>query len=168
MSRLAIALFETARPHNLGAAVRLCACFDLELHLIEPLGFPLSDRRIRQTALDYGGFIELRRHLDAHNFFDWAAAGGRRVVLLDTRAAVAYHRVRYRSDDVLLLGNERYGVPAAFHQRAQLAVRIPLAPGRRSLNLVVAGAIVAAEAMRQLSTMDALSGPPLREEQRAE
>ncbi|MDW8124524.1 MAG: TrmH family RNA methyltransferase [Geminicoccaceae bacterium] len=160
MSRLAVVLFETARPHNLGAAIRLCACFDLELHLVEPLGFALSDRRIRETALDYGGWVEPIRHLDAEAFFAWAAAAGRRVVLLDTAADLAYHRAAYRDDDLLLLGNERYGVPAPHRGRAGLSVRIPMAPGRRSLNLVVAGAIVVAEALRQVGAMDALALVP--------
>lgn len=155
-ARPALALLEPDRPHNLGAAVRLCACLDLELHLIEPLGFPLSDRRIREAALDYGAWVSWLRHRDAETFAAWCAERGRRIVLLTTRAELAYPAVRFTATDILLLGNERHGAPAALHARADLRVRVPMAPGRRALNLVVAGAIVLGEALRQSGALDEL------------
>lgn len=154
--RLALVLVEIERPHNLGAALRLCACLDLELHLVEPLGFALSDRRIREAALDYGAHLEPVRHRDAASFADWAVGTGRRLVALSTAGARAHHRATYRSDDLLLLGSEGHGLPAALVARAGLVVRVPMAPARRSLNLVVAGAIVAGEALRQVGAFDAL------------
>ncbi len=154
--RPGLALLEPDRPHNLGAAVRLCACLDLELHLVEPLGFPLSDRRIREAALDYGGWVSWLRHRDAEAFAAWCEVRGRRLVLLSTRAELAYPAARYAGTDVFLLGNERHGAPAGLHARAGLRVRVPMAPGRRALNLVVAGAIVLGEALRQTGALDAL------------
>lgn len=154
--RPALALLEPERPHNLGAAMRLCACLDLELHLIEPLGFPLSDRRIREAALDYGNWVSWIRHRDSDAFFGWCAQRGRRVVLLSTGAELAHCAARFTAFDLLLVGNERYGAPAAIRSRADLAVRVPMAPGRRALNLVVAGAMVLGEALRQTGAFDAL------------
>lgn len=154
--RLALVLVEIERPHNLGAALRLCACLDLELHLVEPLGFALSDRRIREAALDYGVHLQPIRHRDAAAFTAWAEGTGRRLVALSTAGALAHHRATYRPHDLLLLGSEGQGLPAVLVARADLVVRVPMAPARRSLNLVVAGAIVAAEALRQVGGWDAL------------
>lgn len=151
-----LALLETDRPHNLGAAIRLCACLGVPLHLVLPLGFPAGDRRIREAALDYGAHLEPRLHLDAQAFCAWCAAEGRRIVLLSTRAPLSYHRAAFRPGDVLLVGNERRGAPEWLHARADLLVRVPMAPARRALNLVVAGAIVLGEALRQTGALDAL------------
>lgn len=152
-----LALLETERPHNLGAAIRLCACLGVPLHVIEPLGFPAGDRRIREAALDYGAHLEPHVHLDAESFCQWCATRGRRIVLLSTKASLPYHRADYRPGDLLLVGNERRGVPAWLEARAGLAVRVPMAPARRALNLVVAGAIVLGEALRRTGVLDALA-----------
>ncbi len=152
-----LALFETERPHNLGAAIRLCACLGVPLHVIGPLGFPVGDRRIREAALDYGAHLEPRFHLDAETFCHWSLAHGRRIVLLSAKASLPYHRADYRPGDLLLVGNERRGIPAWLEARAGLAVRVPMAPARRALNLVVAGAIVLGEALRRTGALDALA-----------
>lgn len=154
--RPGLALLEPDRPHNLGAAIRLCACLDVELHLVGPLGFPLSDRRIREAALDYGASLTPVRHLDLEAFCTWCDAAGRRLVLLSTAAPLPCHAARFGARDLLLLGNERRGAPAWLHERAALRVRVPMAPARRALNLVVAGAIVLSEALRQTGTLEAL------------
>ena len=152
-----LALLEPERPHNLGAAIRLCACLGLPLHVIEPLGFPMSDRRIREAALDYGAHLEPILHLDATAFCEWCAVRGRRIVLLSTRAELPYHRAEFRPGDLLLVGNERRGAPDWLHARADLRLRVPMAPARRALNLVVAGAIVLGEALRRTGVLDALA-----------
>lgn len=152
-----LALLETERPHNLGAAIRLCACLGVPLHVIEPLGFPMSDRRIREAALDYGSHLEPLRHLDARAFCSWAEARGRRILLLTTRGALPYHRAEFRPGDLLLVGNERRGAPDWLHERANLRLVVPMAPARRALNLVVAGAIVLGEALRRTGVLDALA-----------
>lgn len=154
---VALALFEPERPHNLGAAIRLCACLAVPLHVIGPLGFPMGDRRIREAALDYGAHLEPVLHLDAQAFCTWCEAAGRRLVLLSTKARQPYHRAAFRPGDLLLVGNERHGVPDWLHARAELAVRVPMAPARRALNLVVAGAIVLGEALRQTGALDRLA-----------
>lgn len=154
-SGLALALWEPERPHNLGAALRLCACLDVALELVEPAGFPLDDRRIRAAALDYGPLARCRRHADGAAFL--AAMRGRRLVLLSTTAAAPYHHARFRPDDVLLLGSESRGVPPSVHQLVDLRVRIPMAPGRRSLNVVAAAALALGEALRQTGGLDRLA-----------
>ena len=163
----ALALFEPDRPHNLGAALRLAACLGVELHVIEPCGFPLDDRRIRQSGLDYVAFARWLRHAD-FAAFEAAALGPRsppaagreyaprRLVLLTTRASMPYHRASYRADDVLLVGRESRGAPPWLHARADLAVRVPMRPGVRSLNVIVAAALVLGEAMRQTGAFDRL------------
>jgi tRNA (cytidine/uridine-2'-O-)-methyltransferase len=148
-TRLRLALYQPDRPHNFGAALRLCACFDVGLDLVEPCGFPLNDRRIRQGALDYGGRVDWVRHMDFAAFETARLAERRRLVLLSTAGEHFYHRVVFMADDILMLGSERGGVPDAVHRRADLRLRIPLAPGLRSLNVAIAGAIALTEALRQ-------------------
>jgi tRNA (cytidine/uridine-2'-O-)-methyltransferase len=147
--RLGLALYQPDRPHNFGAALRLCACFGVCLEVIEPCGFPLDDRRIRQAALDYHAHARWVRHLDFAAFDAARLAKGRRLVVLSTRGEHFHHRVAFRSDDILMLGRESSGLPEAVHRRAELRVRLPLQPGLRSLNLASAAAIALAEALRQ-------------------
>ncbi|MEK0083392.1 tRNA (cytidine(34)-2'-O)-methyltransferase [Benzoatithermus flavus] len=149
LPRLGLVLYQPDRPHNFGSALRLCACFGVTLGVIEPCGFPLDDRRIRQTALDYHAHARWVRHQDFAAFETARLAEGRRLVLLSTRGEHFYHRVAFRPDDVLLLGRESAGVPEAVHVRADLRVKIPMRPDLRSLNVVTAAAIVLAEALRQ-------------------
>jgi len=157
MSPIDLALLTPDRPHNLGGALRLGACLDVPVHLIEPAGFPLDDRRIREAALDYGPVATLVRHLDLGAFLAWAERERRRLVLLTTRAALPYPAATYRPGDVLVVGSESAGAPAAMHAAAALAVRIPMAPGRRSLNLVTAATLVVGEALRQTGGLARLS-----------
>ena len=147
--RLRLALYQPDRPHNFGAALRLAACFGVGLDLIEPCGFPLDDRRIRQAALDYGGRALWVRHIDFAAFEQVRLAQGRRLVLLSTRGDHAHHRITFQPDDVLMLGRESCGVPEPVFAGADLRVRIPLRPGLRSLNLATAAAIALGEALRQ-------------------
>lgn len=155
---LRLALFQPDRPHNLGAALRLAACFGLVLDVIEPCGFPVDDRRVREAGLDYHRHARMIRHLDLAAFERDVLRPARRLVLLSTRAEHPYHRVEYREDDVLMVGRESAGVPEAVHERAGLRVRIPLLPGLRSLNLATAAAIVAGEALRQNGGLDRVEG----------
>ena len=152
---LRLALFQPDMPGNLGAAMRLAAALDLTLDVIEPCGFPLDDRRLRRAAMDYRGRARLVRHRDWMQFRQRTT--GSRLVLLSTRARCRYHRFTFDFGDVLLLGRESAGVPEEVHAAADATVRVPLAPGTRSLNVVVAAAMVAGEALRQLRKFP--SGP---------
>lgn len=155
-----LALWQPDRPHNLGAALRLCACLDIELDVIEPAGFPLDPRRIREAALDYGPLARWQRHADLAAFLALRRGQGRRLVLLSTAAGDSYHRASFEGDDVLLVGNESRGVPGNMHDMADLRLRIPMASGRRSLNVVTAAAIVLGEALRQTGGLDRLAADP--------
>jgi tRNA (cytidine/uridine-2'-O-)-methyltransferase len=141
-----LALFEPDIPQNAGALLRLGACLGVPVDIIEPAGFLLGDRRLRRAGMDYLEAATLRRHPSWESF---RAATDGRLVLLTTKADIAYHRFAFRSDDVLLLGRESGGVPEAVHRAADERLRIPLKPGLRSLNLALAAAMVLGEALRQ-------------------
>ena len=141
-----LALFQPDIPQNLGAALRLGACLGVPVDVIEPCGFPLSDRAIRRAALDYAERAEVSRHAGWGDFLN-ARQG--RIVLFTTRAARPFHEFEFRADDTLLFGRESAGVPDDVHGAADARLYIPLAPGARSLNVVTAAAMALSEALRQ-------------------
>jgi tRNA (cytidine/uridine-2'-O-)-methyltransferase len=147
MSEMRLALFQPEIPGNVGAVLRTAACFGVPVDLIEPMGFPWDDRRVRRAAMDYGGLAEVARHADWTAFAQSVAP--RRLVVLAARGAVPLPDAAFRADDVLLMGSESAGLPPHAHAAAALRVRIPIRPGLRSLNLSVAAAIALAEALRQ-------------------
>lgn len=142
-----LALFEPEIAGNVGAVLRLGACFGVAVDLIEPMGFAWDDRRVRRTAMDYIDHVEVRRHPDFAGFRE--AAGPGRLVLLTTKAEDSLFATEFRPDDVLLFGKESAGVPDAVRETCDLAVRIPLRPEVRSFNLATSAAIALAEALRQ-------------------
>jgi tRNA (cytidine/uridine-2'-O-)-methyltransferase len=141
-----VALYEPDIAGNVGTILRTAACFGVAVDLIEPMGFPWSDRALRRAGMDYAGSAEVVRHADWQGF-DERRTG--RLVLATTRGAIDLWDARFRTDDVLLFGSESAGVPDDVHARADLAVRIPLQSGFRSLNVAVSAGIVLAEAVRQ-------------------
>ncbi len=147
--RPALALYQPDQAANVGAAMRLCACLNVTLHIIEPCGFPFDPRRLKRTALDYYGHTALVRHTSYAAFDATLAGANRRLVLLTTKAQTAYTAASLCADDMLLFGQESAGVPDLVHERADLRLRIPLKRGLRSLNLVTAAAMVLGEALRQ-------------------
>jgi tRNA (cytidine/uridine-2'-O-)-methyltransferase len=155
--RAALALFQPDRAHNLGTAMRLTACLDVTLHIIEPCGFPLNDRRIRQSGLDYVDRARWSRHSSFAAFDSERCEAGRRLLLLTTRSSRPYHEVSFRSDDVLIVGSERHGAPDWLHAAADLRLLVPMAAGLRSLNLVTAATLVLGEALRQTGALDRLA-----------
>lgn len=148
-----LALFEPDIPQNTGAILRLGACLAVAVDIIEPCGFLLSDARLRRAGLDYAARAALTRHPSWDAYL--ARRNGGRLVLLTTGGDVAYHRFAYRADDTLLLGRESAGVPDAVHARADARVKVPIAPGLRSLNVALAAAIVLGEALRQTGLLPA-------------
>jgi tRNA (cytidine/uridine-2'-O-)-methyltransferase len=144
-----IALFEPDIPQNTGTILRLAACMGTAVHIIEPAGFPVSDRAFRRAGLDYLDRVEIRRHLNFAAFDSWRRAHTRRTVLLSTRADTAYGDFGFERTDILLCGRESAGVPDAVRAAADHVLRIPVAAGLRSLNVAVALAMVLGEALRQ-------------------
>jgi len=149
-----LALFQPDIPQNTGALMRIGACFRIPLDIIEPCGFALDEKRLRRTAMDYGETCVMERHASWETFLAIHEARGGRLVLLTTAGAVSHESFSYAPNDTLLLGRESAGVPAAVAARADGRVRIPIAAGLRSLNVAVAGAIVMAEALRQIGIFD--------------
>jgi tRNA (cytidine/uridine-2'-O-)-methyltransferase len=147
-----LALFQPDIPQNLGAALRLGACLGVPVDVIEPCGFPLSDKGVRRAAMDYQALAEVKRHDGWADFNAERLARGARLVLLTTRGALPLHDFAFRADDVLLFGRESAGVPEAVHQAAEARVVIPLMAGARSLNLATSAAIALAEALRQTNS----------------
>jgi tRNA (cytidine/uridine-2'-O-)-methyltransferase len=128
--------------------MRLAACLGVPLDLIEPVGFLLSDRRLKRAGMDYLEALELTRHRSWDAFLERRPPKAR-LILLTTRGAVPYHRFMFKRDDILLLGRESAGVPDAVHGLADARLRIPLRTGARSLNVATAAAMVLGEALRQ-------------------
>ncbi len=146
---LQLALFQPDIPQNAGTMLRLCACLGLEAALIEPAGFPTSDRHFRRAGLDYLDHLALARHTSFAAFEAWRRAAGRRLVLLTTRGAAPYLDFAFAPDDVVMVGRESAGVPEAVHAAADARLRVPMVEGLRSLNVAVAAAMVLGEALRQ-------------------
>jgi tRNA (cytidine/uridine-2'-O-)-methyltransferase len=141
-----LALHQPDQAGNVGAILRLAACLDVPVDIIEPCGFAFSDRALKRAGMDYAERANMVRH-PGWDAFRAAAPG--RLVLLTTAGDVALPEARFEPGDVLLLGSESRGAPAAVHEAAALRVRIPQAPGTRSLNIAAAASICLAEALRQ-------------------
>jgi tRNA (cytidine/uridine-2'-O-)-methyltransferase len=152
---LRILFFEPRIPQNTGNAIRLAAVTGAELHLVEPLGFDLSEPKLRRAGLDYHDLAHVVVHADLPTA--WSALGEARVLAFTTRATTVYTDVAYRADDVLLFGPEPTGLPDEVLADPRVAdqVRIPMLPGRRSLNLTSSASIAVYEAWRQLGFVGA-------------
>jgi tRNA (cytidine/uridine-2'-O-)-methyltransferase len=143
-----LALFQPDIPQNVGAAIRLAACLGVDLDIIEPCAFPLNDRALRRAALDYGPLAVTARHDSWTEFLGASARTEGRLVLLTTKAAIPLYEMTFEAGDTLIMGAESAGAPDYVHAAA-VGVRIPLASGARSLNVVTAAAIALGEALRQ-------------------
>jgi len=152
---LTLALYQPDIPQNCGTMLRMCACMGVGAAIIEPAGFPTSDRHFRRAGMDYLDHVAILRHISWSAFEAWrageaAAHAPRRLVLLTTKASQDYTAFHYRPGDILLVGRESAGVPDAVHEAADARVLIPIQPQLRSLNVAVAAAMVVGEAVRQL------------------
>lgn len=144
-----IALYQPDIAQNTGTILRLCACFGLEAHIIEPAGFPVSDRAFRRAGLDYLDQVAIVRHVDWDAFEGWRREANARLLLFTTSGAQSYLDFGYRGGDVLLFGRESAGVLAEVHEAADARLIIPMRAGLRSLNVAVSAAIATGEALRQ-------------------
>ena len=144
-----LALYQPDIPQNAGTMLRMCACLEIAAAIVEPAGFPVSDRHFRRAGMDYLDAVEIGRHVSFAAFEAWRAAAQRRLVLLTTRATCAYTDFAFRPDDILLVGRESAGVPDAVHATADARLLVPMRPALRSLNVAVAAAMVVGEALRQ-------------------
>jgi len=153
-----IALYEPDIPQNTGTILRLCACLGINAHIIEPAGFPTSDRAFRRAGMDYLDAVALTRHRCWVDFETWRRGERRRLVLFTTGATLSYLDYGFEAADVLLFGRESAGVPREVHATADVRLVIPMRPTMRSLNVAMAAAMAAGEALRQAGGMPALPG----------
>jgi tRNA (cytidine/uridine-2'-O-)-methyltransferase len=141
-----LALFQPDIAANTGTILRMGACLDVAVDIIEPCGFPFSDRSLQRAGMDYLSRVRMTRHAS------WTAFQAQcegRIVLLTTKAQFTHCQFRFAANDVLLLGRESAGVPPDVHESAAARIAIPMAPGERSLNVALAAAMGLSEALRQ-------------------
>ena len=148
--RLRIALYQPDIAGNTGTILRFAACLGLGVDIIEPAGFPLSDKALKRAGMDYLEMAALTRHVDWNAFEDRRKKDGRRLVLLSTKAATPYTNFSFADGDMLLFGRESAGVPDPVHQAADARLTIPMQGSARSINVALSVAMVAGEAVRQL------------------
>ena len=142
-----IALYKPDIPQNTAAIIRLCACLNLKIHIIEPCGFDLNDSRFKRVVMDYLGFSKIFRHQGYNEFLKKNKKN--RIVLMTTKATKHYHKFKFKKNDVMLFGRESAGVPEDLHKLIKNKVKIPMNKKTRSLNVAMSVAIVSAEALRQ-------------------
>lgn len=157
-----IALYQPDIPHNTGAILRFAACLGVDVDIIEPAGFDLSDRGLKRAGMDYVERAALRRHISFDAFQAWRQGEGSRLVLLSTKADQAYTDFAFRTDDILLFGRESAGVPESVHEQAEARLIVPMRPGLRSINLAMTVAMVTGEALRQTGGLPSV--PAVEEE----
>jgi tRNA (cytidine/uridine-2'-O-)-methyltransferase len=145
-----LALYQPDIAQNTGTILRLAACLGLGVDIVEPAGFPVSDKSFRRSGMDYLDHVAWTRHDDFAAFERWRAAEGRRLVLMTTRAALPYTDFAFNPGDIVMAGRESAGVPEDVHAAADARILIPMVPAMRSLNVAVSVAMVAGEALRQL------------------
>jgi tRNA (cytidine/uridine-2'-O-)-methyltransferase len=146
-----IALFQPDIPQNAGTILRLCACLNVEAHIIEPAGFPVSDRHFRRAGMDYLDQVTISRHDSWSKFQQWRNEKPYRLILFTTKGNLSYLDYRYGPDDILLFGRESAGVPDEVVAAADARLVIPIRAGMRSLNVAVTAAMALGEALRQTS-----------------
>ncbi|HEY2534019.1 MAG TPA: tRNA (cytidine(34)-2'-O)-methyltransferase [Xanthobacteraceae bacterium] len=157
-----IALFEPDIPQNTGTILRLCACLGIEAHLIGPTGFPMTDRAFRRAGMDYLDAVAIVRHTSWREFEIWRRQAGWRMALFTTAATQSYLDYRYGVEDILLFGRESAGVPDEVHAAADARLVIPMRPALRSLNVALAAAMAAGEALRQTASMPRRCNSPAK------
>jgi tRNA (cytidine/uridine-2'-O-)-methyltransferase len=146
-----VVLVEPEIPPNTGNIIRLCANAGARLHLIEPLGFPLDDAKMRRAGLDYHEYAQMQVHRDWHAFMATEGPAPARMFAFTTRGSGRFHDRAFEPGDWFVFGAETRGLPSAILNGfpAEQRVRLPMRPGNRSLNLSNTVAIVVFEAWRQ-------------------
>ena len=142
-----IALYKPDIPQNTAAIIRLSACLNLKIHIIEPCGFSLNDARFKRVVMDYLGVCKIFKYEDYNNFL--IKNRKKRIVLMTTKAKKKYHEFKFNKNDILLFGRESAGVPESLHKTINNRLKVPMNKKTRSLNVAMCVAIVSAEALRQ-------------------
>lgn len=144
-----IALYQPDIAGNVGTILRLAACLGVPCAIIEPCGFPFSDRSLKRAGMDYAASADIERYPDWDAFLHAAQKERRRIALLTSKGATSLYQTVFEPSDILLFGSESAGVPGAVAEACDLRIRIPMQSGFRSLNVAVSAGIATAEALRQ-------------------
>ena len=142
-----IALYKPDIPQNTAAIIRLGACLNLKIHIIEPCGFNLHDSRFKRVVMDYMGMSRIFRYEDYDDFIK--KNKNKRIVLMTTKAKKHYHKFKFKKNDMMLFGRESAGVPESLHKTIKNRIKVPMNKKTRSLNVAMSVAIISAEALRQ-------------------
>lgn len=147
-----IALYEPDIPQNVGTIIRLTACLNVTLHIIEPCGFPFSTKGLRRSAMDYINLASIKQHKNWQYFSLDCKENNLRKILLTTKTKNNYFDFSFQKNDVLLLGRESAGVPNFVNEECDAMVTIPMQEGARSLNVAISAGMVLGEALKQTQT----------------
>ena len=153
-----LALFQPDIPQNTGTLLRLGACLDMALDIIEPCGFIFNDKAMRRAGMDYLDMSNCRRHDSWQDFLRYREAHGEeygRLVLMTTKGSIPYTAFEFRKNDIILMGRESAGVPEEVHQTADARIVIPMNPNARSINMAISAAMAVGEALRQTNLFPA-------------
>ena len=142
-----IALYKPDIPQNTASIIRLGACLNLKIHIIEPCGFNLHDSRFKRVVMDYLGLSNIFRYEDYDDFLK--KNKNKRIVLMTTKAKKHYHKFKFKKNDMMLFGRESAGVPENLHKTIKNKIKVPMNKKTRSLNVAMSVAIISAEALRQ-------------------
>lgn len=144
-----IALYQPDIAGNVGTILRLSACLGVPCAIIEPCGFPFSDKALKRAGMDYADAVEVQRFGDWDAFAQSAKEEGHRIALMSSKGSNSLYETEFASGDILLFGSESAGVPEHVHAACDMRIRIPMQPGFRSLNVAVSAGIALSEALRQ-------------------
>ena len=144
---ISIALYKPDIPQNTASILRLCACFGLKMHIIEPCGFNLNDSRFKRVIMDYINQSSIIRYENFNELLNKNKKS--RVILMSTKATKSLFKFKFKNNDIILLGRESKGVPEYVHSELKNKLKIPISSKVRSLNVAVTASISAAEALRQ-------------------
>ena len=144
-----LALYQPDIANNTGTLIRLGACLGTTIHVIHPTGFTFSAKTLARAGLDYLDHAAVVEHDSWSKFDAWRREQGRRLVLLTTKAQASAYAVEYEAGDILMVGRESAGVPDDVAAACDLAIRIPMRPGLRSINVALAATLILGEAKRQ-------------------
>ena len=147
-----LALFQPDIPQNTGTLLRLGACLDLPLDIIEPCGFIFNEKAMKRAGMDYLNMATYRRHNSWQDFLAYRQEHSEeygRIILLTTHASIPYTNFKFEPNDIILMGRESAGVPEAVHNIADSRLLIPMNKNARSINVAVSAVMVIGEALRQ-------------------
>lgn len=142
-----IALFQPDIPQNTAATIRLCACLNTTLEIIEPCGFQFDEKRLKSIYMDYYKNCKIIKYQSFDDFIK--NKKNKRIILLTTKAKKNYYNFNFKKDDTILFGRESAGAPDSVHKIVNARLKIPISKSTRSLNVVTSISIVLSEALRQ-------------------